>query len=143
MSCNKVLSQLSAFVDGEMSGVEMQQFRSHISQCSDCRDEFDRIRGVQAVLRDLPQTPEPSPFLVEKIQKRIHDSRPNYLRLALIVAVPALCGVVFMTLHKGQQVAQNRDAILNQKVAKDQIFDAGSDPAIGGSFVHYTSFESH
>lgn len=142
MSCNRVQPRLSAYLDGEMSGVEMLQFRSHINSCRDCQNELDGLRSVQAVLRDLPTAPEPSEAMIARIRAGVTASRTNYLRLALVVAVPALCWAIFAYNRPHHDKVQDRDLIINRQLAKDQIFDAGSDPASGASLVHYTNFEA-
>ena len=143
MSCNTVRAKLSAYLDGEISGVEMQQIRQHVNACASCEEEFNGLRSVQSTLRDLPPTPEPSEFLVEKIQRSVATSRPSYLRLAFLVAVPTLCWAIFVSTRPDHEKIQDRDLIINRQLDKDQIFDAGSDPTTGASLGHYTSLETH
>ena len=143
MSCNTVQAKLSAYLDGEISGVEMQQIRQHVNACASCQEEFNTLRSVQSALRDLPATPEPPDFLVEKIHRSVAASRPSYLRLAFLVAVPALCWAIFVSTRPDHEKIQDRDLIINRQLDKDQIFDAGSDPTTGASLGHYTNLETH
>ena len=143
MSCNTVQAKLSAYLDGEISGVEMQQIRHHVNSCASCQEEFSGLRSVQSTLRDLPATPEPSEFLVEKIQQSVIASRSSYFRLAFLVAVPALCWAIFVVTRPDHQKIQDRNLIINRQLDKDQIFDAGSDPTTGASLGHYTNLETH
>jgi len=141
MSCNKVQPKLSAYLDGEMSGVEMMQFRTHINDCRTCQSELNGLRAVHSMMRDLPAGPEPSEQLADKVMMRVNASRPNFMRLALVVAVPVLCYAIFTFSRPNQAKIPNRDLILKSQLAQDQIFDAGSDPTSGASLVHYTNFE--
>ncbi|MER3413433.1 MAG: hypothetical protein C4341_04190 [Armatimonadota bacterium] len=54
MNCATVRSLLSAYLDSELSGSEMQQVRAHLEECADCRAECDGLRDVKSLLRGLP-----------------------------------------------------------------------------------------
>jgi len=59
-SCKSIRAQFSAYLDGVMSGMAMQQIASHLDQCSECSSEFAAWRQMQQALGDLgPVKPPP------------------------------------------------------------------------------------
>ncbi len=52
-SCEPVRSALSSYLDGAVTGVEMQVIASHLDDCSACAAEFALTRTVQQTLATL------------------------------------------------------------------------------------------
>ena len=50
MNCRKVNHLLSAYIDGELPGVEQLSIRSHISRCDSCRAEHEGILFTKRLL---------------------------------------------------------------------------------------------
>ncbi len=143
MSCNAVQSKLSAYVDGEMSGVEMQTIRKHVNHCEDCQGQVDYLKSVQMVLRGLPPTPEAAANLPDRITASINSTRRNYFRYALVVAIPVCAFAVISYTRLAPNRTQDRDKAINRQLASAQFIDAGNDSTSGASLGHYTSFEGH
>jgi anti-sigma factor RsiW len=142
MSCKSIQSKLSAYLDGEMSGTEMQSVRSHVHGCHACQSELDGLKSVQMVLRGLPASPEPSAELPQFIGRNIIKSKRSHLRLGLALAVPAIVLTVISYPRPAAQTnVQDRDLVIHRQLAKDQIFDAGNDSTSGASLVHFANFE--
>ena len=49
-SCNSVQQKFSPYLDGAISGREMQSIAAHLDACPACRQSFDTLRGMQRVL---------------------------------------------------------------------------------------------
>lgn len=142
MSCNSVQSKLSAYVDGEMSAVEMQSIKSHVANCNECMEAMVQYRAVRATLRDLPGTPDPSEGLPDRILRNISASKRVNYRLAFMLAVPALAVAVVMIARTPRAQTPNRDVAVRQELARDQFIDASSDPMSGATVGRFASFES-
>jgi len=60
MNCHRVQNLISAYVDGELPGVEMLAVRQHISDCGDCKSEFESIllvkRSISCLAPKCPST---------------------------------------------------------------------------------------
>ena len=54
MSCRRVESLLSAFVDSELTGFEMLSIKRHLSECSRCEAEYESIASLKRLLNSLP-----------------------------------------------------------------------------------------
>jgi anti-sigma factor RsiW len=50
MTCEQVREQFSAYLDGAISGREMQSMQAHLDGCSGCDEEFVSWRELQQVL---------------------------------------------------------------------------------------------
>jgi negative regulator of sigma E activity len=58
--CNEVQSGLSEYLDGRLSGREMQEIDAHLQECFECARESKSLRELQASLASLGPVPEPA-----------------------------------------------------------------------------------
>ena len=59
-SCQLIRSSLSSYLDGAVTGVEMQQIADHLETCSACAAEFALTRTLQQTLATLGPSRVPS-----------------------------------------------------------------------------------
>ncbi len=52
-SCEQSQSRFSCYLDGRLTGKEMQRVAAHMDKCQECAAEFSEWRGMQAVLGEL------------------------------------------------------------------------------------------
>ncbi|MGQ0847966.1 MAG: anti-sigma factor family protein [Actinomycetota bacterium] len=52
--------EISAYLDGELSDVELRKAASHLAGCDVCRDEMEETMMVRARLRSLPLLEPPA-----------------------------------------------------------------------------------
>jgi hypothetical protein len=95
MRCRAESPDLSALLDGELSGSEERTLRQHVKGCPECRRELTRLRSVSRTLKawDLAERREPPAGFAERVlaARRSLDSRarktpaasPRGRRLAL------------------------------------------------------------
>ncbi len=55
MNCRKVNQQLSAYMDGELPGVEHRQVFEHIARCEECRTEYEALLQTKRLLGAMRQ----------------------------------------------------------------------------------------
>lgn len=74
MSCQEVLSLLSAFIDGEMQApqnaeqaADAEMVRQHLAHCASCAREFEALQRMAGMLAAAPEV-EPPAFLLEQIE---------------------------------------------------------------------------
>ncbi len=60
MNCRRIVSMMSAYVDGELTGVDMLEIRRHLSDCEECSAEYESIRLTKHALARLA-TARPRP----------------------------------------------------------------------------------
>jgi anti-sigma factor RsiW len=59
-SCDEVQSGLTEYLDGRLSGREMQEVDAHLQDCLECARESKSLRELQASLASLGPVPEPA-----------------------------------------------------------------------------------
>lgn len=57
--CNEVQAGLTEYLDGRLSGREMQEIDAHLQGCDDCARKWRSLRDVQASLAVLGPVPAP------------------------------------------------------------------------------------
>ena len=57
--CGAMKAKFSEYLDGRLTGQEMQRIAAHLHACSDCASEWKSLRHVQASLAGLSPVPEP------------------------------------------------------------------------------------
>lgn len=76
MNCRKVNNLLSAYIDGELAGVEQLQIRQHLRDCCECNYEHESLLLTKRMLSSLNLV-DPAPGLEEKILGTIHGDGGN------------------------------------------------------------------
>lgn len=86
MNCRRVSNLLSAYMDGELTGVEMLEIRRHLGDCCSCCLQYEELREGKMLLSHLPYA-EPRVGLAESICARVGCVEvPGYQRLLNRVA---------------------------------------------------------
>lgn len=105
MNCASVRNLLSAYLDSELPGAEMQQVRAHLLECSACRAECDDLREVKSLLRGLPRCCAPN-GLEERLKAALNQAEhplplrvePSFATGLTLAAAAALAGFFVYTL---------------------------------------------
>lgn len=91
MNCRKVCSLLSAYMDGELTGMESLRVRDHLSKCPACDSEYRSILDTKLMICSLPVA-EPDPDFEQRLLAGLQDLKPERGRLAGFLAPFALDG---------------------------------------------------
>src|SRR5665213_2454141 len=59
-NCDSIRSSFSAYLDGAISGHQMQEIARHLESCSGCKSEFDGLRAMQQSLSMLGPAKAPA-----------------------------------------------------------------------------------
>ena len=70
--------QLSVYLDGQLSEVELIRIYEHLLECRECCSKFEELRSVSGALQELPRKPLPPGFLV-RLQNRFHENATSQL----------------------------------------------------------------
>lgn len=81
MNCHRVVNLISAYVDGELTGAEMLEIRRHLSECSECMEEYESIRMTKLVVTRLRNVTPSRDLAACIVQKLDEVSIPPYQRL--------------------------------------------------------------
>ena len=60
MNCDDVRDRLDDYVDGELAQAERTVVAGHLSDCSACREQERRLRGLLAKAAALPEELTPA-----------------------------------------------------------------------------------
>ncbi len=60
MSCNEARSLLSSYLDGAVTGRQMQAVGDHLEGCRDCADEYAMLQQTQQLVAALPRPQAPA-----------------------------------------------------------------------------------
>ena len=63
-SCSTMQTKFSEYLDGRMTGREMQRIAAHLDRCPACAGEWRALRGNQAALASLGPVPEPKDLVL-------------------------------------------------------------------------------
>src|SRR4030042_3106244 len=86
MNCEWVRDNISAYIDGELTGSQKEMMDSDLSGCPECKAEFVRLSKAWDTLK-LWEDKQPSVYLKGAILKSIKRERsPGLLRILLPVA---------------------------------------------------------
>jgi hypothetical protein len=103
MNCQDFEDKLTAYLDGELRGVELTRFEQHMSQCTLCAMLMENIQENIAIFQDIPEI-EPPPYLATKIinattvsKKGLRGNPLQFLRLEFPL-VPRLAGAALVLL---------------------------------------------
>src|SRR5947209_6410537 len=73
MNCGRVSNLLSAYIDRELTGAEMPHLRSHLSDCDDCRAEYEALHRTKMMLGNL-RALEPGEEFLAAAMRRLEAS---------------------------------------------------------------------
>ena len=64
MKCAEVKGLLSSYLDGAVTGTEMQAVREHMDRCAACIEEYQLLRRTQQLLLSVGRVQEPADLLL-------------------------------------------------------------------------------
>ena len=79
MTCARVDSRLSEWLDGELEPALAREVSSHLTQCATCARRADELRRVSALLADLPRLEARGPVsaqVLERLEMEAETRRP-------------------------------------------------------------------
>lgn len=119
--------QISAFLDGELHGSELDQLLSHLGACGKCSAELEEMQRVRAAVRSLPTLDLP-PGIVLEADPVVVPLRRNKglwagVAAAIVVAVVAVASL--LTPQPGSLTIEE----LNSHFAARSTLDPAFGPA--------------
>ncbi len=74
MTCTQTQNMISAYMDKELSGIEMQIVSQHLRQCPDCSTEYQQMLAMKRMMARL-QGPAPSADFEQKLFAAVSQSQ--------------------------------------------------------------------
>lgn len=148
MTCNRIQPLLSAHVDGELRGQELQLVRAHLVDCATCEQEFVQLCSLKAEIGTAPAAEPAEDFerrLVSIVLGSQEVRQPRRLRFGWVtgfaVAAALFFGILWMRSERLERLAPTSESD-RFELARDQAFVAGADPLSGGAPVLPASYGS-
>lgn len=143
--CGSMRAKFSEYLDGRLTGVEMQRIAAHLQDCSACAAEWQSLRYAQASLAALGAVPEPKDLLlrvrVAVSQERARRKQPIMQRFNLAwrnsigpFLLQASAGLASAVLLIGTV------AVLVGIVAQPPAAHAGDEPLGNATAPHFRYF---
>lgn len=86
--CGSMRVRFSEYLDGRLTGIEMQRIAAHLEDCRGCAAEWHQLRATQATLAGLGPVPEPKDLLlrvrVAVSQERARRNQRPFQHLSLL-----------------------------------------------------------
>lgn len=82
MSCHSIQLRFSEYLDGRLTGVEMQGIASHLAICRACSNEWAELKQTQMALASLGPVPQP-PDLLLRVRVAVSQERARSRRSIL------------------------------------------------------------
>ena len=77
--CGQVQAGFTDYLDGRLSGREMQAISAHLDGCRECAREWESLRGTQQSLAELGPVPQPRDLLL-RIRVAVSQERARSRR---------------------------------------------------------------
>lgn len=139
MTCEMLQSRLSAYLDGELSGRDMQAFRAHLHQCPECAQILEIERITKEVLAGAPMIEPPADFeerLIAKVMSEpVRVNRSWRVATAFMMTSVAACAMTLAYLRANRPEASAPTASNMYESQREEAMMAGWDPYGGGSTV--------
>jgi len=112
VTCTQSKSMLSAYLDGALTGKQMQSLDRHLRQCAGCGNEYESLRRTQSLLANIRPVRVPNDLSLKlrlAISHEVARSRSSRVRTLLLhlenelrgFMVPATTGLVATVLIFG------------------------------------------
>jgi len=130
---------MSAYLDGELSGRDMQAFRAHLHLCPECAQILEIEKVTKEALASMPTIEPPAGFeerlfahvMVEPVRK----SRTWQLATVFTMTSVAACAITLAYLRSDNK-EQSAPTVVNMyESQRDEAMMVGWDPYGGGSPV--------
>ena len=73
--CNQVQNNLNEYLDGRLTGREMQEMGTHLQACPGCAQEWKSLRDLQSAVAGLGPVQEPADLSSRAIRRLKASSR--------------------------------------------------------------------
>lgn len=131
--CGSMRVKFSEYLDGRLTGVEMQRIAAHLDRCQKCAAEWYGLRKAQASLAALGSVPEPKDLLLRvrvavsqerarRNKRPFHNWRVAWQNTVGPFLLQAAAGFASAVLLLGTVV------VLVGIVAQPQVAHAGDEP---------------
>lgn len=97
MKCREIHNAIYFFIINELSASEAAGIRVHIDNCEACRNLYEHIKVTHSVIEKEKRI-ETNPFFYTRLQQRIKNEEPVYVRKPSLIKQMQLVPVVILII---------------------------------------------
>ncbi len=112
--CSQMQAEFTEYLDGRLSGREMQSIAAHLDDCQECAREWKSLRAMQATLAALGPAPEPADLPL-RIRVAVSQERARSRRSIFTALGPGL------EKHRGSVPAAGLGRICQRRSAMGSV----------------------
>ncbi len=132
--CEKTLSMLNEYIDGELSESEAKFVLSHIEVCHDCKKALNELKKINELINEVSvKAPkELSSLVMDKIRNEKKRSTKKIFKIGSLVSAAAILVILvssplvsFFLLDGAKAEADNDvkfDAVLSPEAVEDNMY---------------------
>lgn len=135
-NCQDYEDQISAFLDGELSGPERGELMEHMAACQDCRQYFEDLAAIHEAIMGFDEAPVPEEFtqrVLDRVRTTEQDKAetpkvirfPRWRRWAALAACCAfaLFGAWYFRSMGGVELSAGQNMIMTSAPQADGVDD--------------------
>lgn len=141
--CEKIRNLIPLYIDNMLSDGEKDKVIKHLEKCPDCCNEYNYLKAIIGVTKNIPQKEMPSDFhknLMEKVSSVALAKKKRYITLRHVsagVAAAAVIAISFVALGETGEPKEMEltDQFITSRLSDGQIQkEAGRDILTDDSF---------
>jgi len=75
MKCETIRNMISSYIDKDLNDIEKTELEKHLSECNECRKEYESLLDIIAVCSNLEEIELPQNFRTELHQRLVEDKK--------------------------------------------------------------------
>lgn len=91
--CQPILELMMGLMDGELSPDEKVRVHDHLRRCARCRGEYEQLRDISGLLRELPALAEPQDEVLRDLWQSPYSRLTRSAGWAMVIAGVAVLGL--------------------------------------------------
>jgi len=138
MTCEDRVKKLPAYLEGELSPQESEEFKAHLASCETCRETLEALKAADRLVRNLGEV-DPPPWLKQQIMTRVreaHAERERFWRkffFPLHIKIPVQAFVVIIVSVLAFYIYRQDEPRLRMRgipLPPTQVFEVQKEQAI-------------
>lgn len=125
MDCKDIQKELSDFIDGCFE--KKKEFQAHLEKCKDCAGEYEKMKNVVSLLKNLPEMKAPDNFteiIIGKIKEKQEKKNYRFVlwlgRIAFAEVIALALIVLFHGFQKKEIITQPAEKQLTSQTIRQE-----------------------
>ncbi|MGE5632630.1 MAG: DUF4349 domain-containing protein, partial [Caulobacteraceae bacterium] len=98
MKCEAIRNMISSYIDKDLNDIEKSEFEKHLSQCQECREEYESVYEIVAICGSLEEAELPESFRTELHHRLVETKKSGLGRFMGTRSMKVATGLVAAVL---------------------------------------------